>query len=287
MRAISLFDPWKNSLCTCPKKYSFSPYVGCIHSCLYCYASSYIRHFNFPRIKEKIILRVNKDLREIDKSLYISASNSSDPYQKLEEKLKIFRECLKIFKNNGLKVLILTKSNLVLRDIDILKRMNVIVSITITTLDEKISCKIEPNAPSPFKRLEALEKLSKENIPTVLRIDPIILGLNDNIEDLILKAKEIGVRHIVSSTYKARLDNWKRMFKKFPKEMKRLKKFYFVLGEKISGSYYLPKVIREKVMKKVKNLVEKNGLTFGCCREGFAYLNSKSCDGSHLFYASS
>lgn len=287
MRVLNLFDPWKNKLCTCPQKYSFSPYVGCSHSCLYCYASSYVRDFTKTRIKKDLISNLVKDLENFNYSLYVSMSNSSDPYQPIEERAKLSRECLKIFKERKVRVLILTKSDLILRDIDILSKMNSVVSITITTLDEEIAKKLEPEAPSPQRRLEALRKLSEQNIPTVLRLDPIIIGINDSIEDLVVKAREVGVKHIVSSTYKAKIDSWKRLYEVFPEKMKRLKNLYFRLGERISGYYYLPKIIREKTMKRVKDIVERNGLTFACCREGFTHLNSAICDGSHLFQASS
>lgn len=287
MRVLNYFDPWKSKLCTCPRKYSFSPYVGCEHSCLYCYASSYIKGFEKVRIKKNLIFNLTKDLSSLKEQLYISMSNSSDPYQPIEEKTKLTRECLKIFKERGIRVLILTKSDLVLRDLDILKKMKVVVSVTITTLDEEIASELEPNSPSPTKRLRALSKLAEERIPTVLRIDPIIPGINDDVRDLILMAKDIGVKHVVSSTYKLRLDSWKRLKEKFGERIDRLRKLYFVDGEKISGYYYLPSSLREKIMKNVKEVVEANGLTFACCREGFSYLNSAVCDGSHLFQASS
>ncbi len=284
MPILTTFDPWKSKLCTCPPKYSFSPYVGCSHSCLYCYASSYIQRFSEIRVKKDVIKRLNSEVSKIRENKYVTIASSNDPYQPLDEKLKLTREALKIFSNKNFKIMILTKSNMVLRDVDILKKSKVVVSITITTLDENKAKRLEPGAPSPQKRIEALKILSKIGIPTVLRVDPVIPYINDfEIEDVVKKAFEAGVKHIVSSTYKAKLDSWKRMEKEFPNEMKKLRNLYFKFGEWINGYYYLPKEYRLKIMKMVSEKAKKFEISFAVCREGFLELNfAESCDGSHL-----
>ncbi|MEM1575120.1 MAG: radical SAM protein [Nitrososphaerota archaeon] len=284
MSIINLFDPWKSKLCSCPIKYSFSPYTGCPHNCLYCYASSYIPNFFMCRPKKDIVKKLMNNIKKIDKKIYISIANSSDPYPPLEKELKLTRECLNLLINNGFKILLITKSDIVKRDIDILSKAKVCVSFSITTLDENKAKKLEPNAPLPKERLNAAQKLIENDIPVSIRLDPIIPLINDDeIENLIKEISDIGVKHVTSSTYKARVDNWRRMSKVFPEEMKKLEKLYFKDGERISNSYYLPKEIRYKIMKKVKNACDKYGITFASCREGFYELNtSKSCDGSHL-----
>ncbi|MFH8132551.1 MAG: radical SAM protein, partial [Candidatus Aenigmatarchaeota archaeon] len=156
MKVINFFDPWKSKLCTCPKKYSFSPYTGCSHSCLYCYASSYIKKFFNCRPKKDLLKKLEEDLKKVDKRFPISVSNSSDPYVPEEEKLKLTRDCLRYFAFHDCKILLITKSDLVLRDLDILSRMRSCVSITITTLNEEIAKKLEPKAPSPEKRIKAV-----------------------------------------------------------------------------------------------------------------------------------
>jgi len=281
---ISNFDPWKSKLCTCPLKYSFSPYVGCSHGCLYCYASSYIKNFNKPRAKKNVIRKLKEEIKKIKDKRYVSIANSSDPYQELEKKLKLTRESIKIFLKNNFKILILTKSDLILRDLDILKNSSVVVSITITTLENWKAKKLEPNAPSPEKRIETLRILSENNIPTVVRIDPIIPLINDcEIEEIVKTVAENGAKHIVSSTYKVKKDNWERMKNEFPEEMKKLEHFYFSRGEKIHGYLYLPKNIRYNLMRRVFEEAKKYGLSFSVCREGFFELNTSICDGSHLF----
>jgi DNA repair photolyase len=284
MPVITPFDPWKSKLCTCPFKYSFSPYVGCYHGCLYCYASSYIPRFSEVRVKKDVIKKLNKEISKIKQHKYVTIANSNDPYQPIEEKLKLTREALKIFSSHGFKIMIVTKSSLVLRDLDILKKSRVAISITITTLDENKAKRLEPNVPSPEKRLKTIKILSENNIPTIARIDPIIPLINDEeIGNLVKSVAEAGANHIVSSTYKVKLDSWKRMEKEFPVEMEKLKYLYFDKGERINGYYYLPKEYRYKLMKKVWENAKKFNITFAACREGFLNLNSaKTCDGSHL-----
>ena len=281
MRALKLFDPWKSKLCTCPPKLTLNPYTGCSHACLYCYASSYIKNFFKCRSKSNLIPSLLKDSKELNGEL-ISISNSSDPYVELERKLKLTRKCLEILSKANCRVQIVTKSDLVVRDVDILKKMKSMVTLTVTTLNEKISKKLEPRAPLPKKRIKALAYLVKRGIKVSVRIDPIIPFLNEDQEKLIKKLGEIGVLHITSSTYKVKPDNWRRMCLAFPSLTKKLKKFYFEEGEKIGNYFYLSKKMRFELMKKIKELVEENGMKFGCCREGFPKLNSATCDGSWL-----
>jgi len=284
MQVLNFFDPWKNKLCTCPRKYSFSPYTGCSHSCLYCYASSYIKNFFNCRPKNNLIKKLNSDLKKIDKRFPVSISNSSDPYVPEEEKFKLTRDSLKLFTLKNCKILIITKSDLVCRDIDILSKAKACVSMTITTLEEDIAKKLEPKAPPPEKRLKALEKLNENGIPTAVRLDPIIPFLNDGeVEKIVKISASLGVKHIVSSTYKARPDNWQRFSLVFPEISEKLKALYFKEGEKISNSFYLPKQLRFEIMRNVRKACDKYRITFSCCREGFFELNnSKSCDASHL-----
>jgi len=211
----------------------------------------------------------------------ISISNSSDPYPPLEKKLLLTRGCLKILSKHNCKVQIVTKSDMVKRDVDILKRMRSCVSITITTLEEDIWKKLEPRAPSPEKRIKAIEKLIGEGIPVVVRIDPIIPFLNEEQAKLIKILSSLGVKQIISSTYKVRPDNWRRFTLAFPEVAKKLRELYFKRGERFNGYIYLPKEIRIRLMRKIKRLSEAHGMKFSCCREGFPQFNSApTCDGS-------
>ena len=226
---------------------------------------------------------VRRDLKRIPIDSLISMSNSSDPYTPMEARLGLTRACLKEFVNHRIRLLIITKGVIVLRDIDLLKRLRCAVTMTITTLDKALSKRLEPHAPTPNMRLNALSTLSANDIPVGMRLDPIIPFLNDDrIEELLKEAKNAGVRHIVASTFKPRYDSWRRMADEFPEEMDKLGRLFRV-GERIGRSWYLPREFRFKLMKNVAEICKRLGLTFACCREGFPQLHTaKTCDGSHL-----
>ncbi|MCS7203580.1 MAG: radical SAM protein [Thermodesulfovibrio sp.] len=273
------FDPWKSRLCSCPFKYSINPYTGCDHRCLYCYASSYIKDFFRCRPKPILIETLKRQIKKIPAGSLISLCNTSDPYPSLEKQLKLTREYLKVFVSSGMRILIITKSSIVTRDIDLLKDSASAVTITITTL--KHYKKLEPKAPIPSERFKAAEFLSKEGIPVGLRVDPIIPFLNyDEIEEILKTAKNCGVKHVTSSTFKPRWDSLKRMKKGFPEIMSKLISLY---RDKVGNSWYLSVEIRKELMLRVRKICESLGLSFSCCREGFPELNTAaSCDGSHL-----
>jgi DNA repair photolyase len=156
------------------------------------------------------------------------------------------------------------------------------VSVTITTNNDNIARTIEPNAPSPSKRLKAIEALIRAEIPTTVRLDPIIPFVNDNPEKLVANLASIGVKHVTSSTYKMKPDNWQRLTKALPETAEKLKPLYFEKGEKIGRTVFLSKTLRLQLMRKVKALADKHGLKFGTCREGLSQLNTATCDGSWL-----
>ena len=131
MDVIREFDPWKDPWCTCPRKYSFNPYTGCSHRCVYCYITSYIPRAFDCRPKSRLIERVERDVQKLDRRLFVSMSNSSDPYPAIERKLRNTRRCLEIFRRNNIAVQIITKSDLVLRDLDLLQDMRCVVSLSL------------------------------------------------------------------------------------------------------------------------------------------------------------
>jgi len=278
---ITEFDPWRSKLCTCPPKLTFNPYTGCDHACVYCYASSYIPKFFNCKPKKDLIPRLKREVAKL-KGEIVSIANSSDPYPNLEAKTGLMRKCLEILAQQNCKIQIITKSNIVTRDIDLLKKMPSMVSLTITTDDDNVAKLIEPHAPSSSERLKAAEILIEEGIPTSVRIDPIIPFVNDNTENLIKTLASIGVKHVTGSTYKVKLDNWQRFSTALPKTAEKLKPLYFEKGEKIGRYIYLPKDLRLKLMKTVGALAEKYNMKFGTCREGLSHLNTAVCDGSWL-----
>jgi len=290
-QVVKLFDPWKSPLCTCPIKWTLNPYTGCGHRCVYCYVTSYIPKHYIPRVKNNLINRVLKDIEKIPRGAIISLSNSSDPYTPPEAKLKITHRILEILLKEDFKIQLITKSDLVLRDIDILskRRGNVVVAITITTLNEKLSSLIEPYAPAPQCRLRAIKLLSRAGIPVIVRIDPIIPYINsdpNDIERLVCEVAKAGALQITSSTYKARYDSLHRLKRTFPEYAEKFDYLYKEKGMKIHGYMYLNKNLRENMLRMVKEAAEKRGLIFETCREGLPHLNTPGfhCDGSSFFY---
>jgi DNA repair photolyase len=168
---------------------------------------------------------------------------------------------------------------LVTRDIDLLQNSSCAVSVTVLTVNDRMSRKLEPAAPVSSRRLKAIEKLVKKGIPTTVRVDPVIPFVNDDLTKIMEAVAELGALHVTCSTYKVKPDNWRRFSAVFPEVAEKLKPLYFSEGERIGGSTYLPRNLRFDLMKKASELAKKHNLKFGCCREGFS-LNSAVCDGS-------
>jgi DNA repair photolyase len=278
---ISRFDPWHSSLCTCPPKLTLNPYSGCDHYCVYCYASSYIPRFQECRPKKDLPQRLKREAAKL-KGETVSISNSSDPYPRVEATAGLTRRCLEILAESNCRIQIITKSNLVIRDDDLLSKVRSTVALTITTLDAEVTAVLEPNAPTPAERLRAVEDLISKGIPVSVRIDPVIPLVNDKPEKLVAALANIGVKHVTSSTYKIKPDNWRRFSAAMPAVAKKLERLYFREGEKLGGNTLLPRDLRLKLLKSIRDLVVANGMEFGVCREGLAQLNTAACDGSWL-----
>jgi DNA repair photolyase len=275
------FDPWKNSLCTCPIKRSLNPYTGCPHGCLYCYAISYIPRFSSCRPKADLLRRLGRD--RLEPGCLVSLSNSSDPYPPVERDLKLTRGCLEILREKGARIQVVTKSDIVCRDADILGQMPSVVSITLTTLDESLSRRLEPGAPLPKRRLSAMEDLRSKGVPVAVRLDPIIPFINaQEIGNLVDAACSAGASHVTTSTYKARPDNMRMIYLEFPDQAGALKSL-FSQGKRMGGSLYLPGEVRRMAMEAVAGACRKAGVTFSACREGMQDMfGAIPCDGSHM-----
>lgn len=284
VRYLHIFDPWNFPLCTCPRKYSIDPYTGCEHRCVYCYITSYIRNPWRVRPKRDFLLILERELKKA-KIMPVSMSNSSDPYPGMEREKKITRGALRLLKRYGFPVLVLTKSDLVARDADILSEMKSVVSITITTLDDNLAKKMEPFAPSPERRLRAIEILKAKGIPVAVRVDPLIPGINDSPEDLRILVKELaslGVDQIISSTYKAKPDNFKRVAGVFKDHAEELRRIYYEENEMVRGIRYAPRDLRYRILKNLRDLADEFGIPFSVCREGLDLNSARTCDASHL-----
>ncbi|HTN96801.1 MAG TPA: PA0069 family radical SAM protein [Nordella sp.] len=181
---------------------SINPYRGCEHGCSYCYARPTHAYMGLSPgldFESKLFAKTNAAslLRaELSNPHYvpmtIALGANTDPYQPIEREYRITRQILEVLAEFNHPVGIVTKSALVLRDLDILedmaKRNLVKVAVSVTTLDPKLARAMEPRAATPPKRLGAIEALSKAGVPTVVMTAPIIPGLNDSELENILKA---------------------------------------------------------------------------------------------------
>ena len=181
---------------------SINPYRGCEHGCVYCYARpahSYMGLSPGLDFESKLFIKPNAAalLRgELTATNYeprtIALGSNTDPYQPIERTYRITRSIIEVLSEFKHPFGIVTKSDSVCRDIDLLKPMAeqglVKVALSITTLDPKLARAMEPRASTPAKRLAAIEALSAAGIPTVVMIGPIIPGLNDHEIEAILKA---------------------------------------------------------------------------------------------------
>lgn len=166
--------------------YCVNPYVGCLHNCVYCYAR-FMKRFtghtenwgSFLDIKKNAVEILTKELKKSEKGL-ILLSSVTDPYQPIERQYLLTREILNTILQFQFPVSILTKSTLVLRDIDILKQFNYVeVGLTITSTSDEVSTTFEPMASKATERIKTLKNLNKAKIRTYAFIGPILPGITD------------------------------------------------------------------------------------------------------------
>ncbi|MGB4398226.1 MAG: PA0069 family radical SAM protein [Daejeonella sp.] len=185
-----------------PFSLSINPYQGCEHGCLYCYARNAHEYYGLSSgldFERKIIVKKNAPElleRHFNKKGYvpdtIMLSGNTDCYQPIERKLKITRSLLELFLKYKHPVSIISKNNLMLRDLDILSELAkldlVQVAITINSLNESLRLKLEPRTVTAASRISLISKLSELNIPVRLMCAPIIPGLNSDELPTIIKA---------------------------------------------------------------------------------------------------
>ncbi|MDR0433750.1 MAG: radical SAM protein [Gracilibacteraceae bacterium] len=167
-------------------------YRGCLHNCVYCDSRSdtYNMHHDFEEIevKRNAPRILEAQLRKRRSLCMIATGAMGDPYLPLEKDLQYTRQCLEVIEKHGFGVTVLTKSASVLRDLDVLKRINdkakAVVQMTLTTFDEKLCRILEPDASSTAERFRALEICRDNGVPTVVWLCPLLPFINDTEENL-------------------------------------------------------------------------------------------------------
>jgi DNA repair photolyase len=189
---------------------SINPYRGCEHGCIYCYARPYHEYLGFSAgldFETKILVKEDAPelLREELASpkwqpKIVAISGVTDAYQPIERKLELTRRCLEVLAEFRNPVVIVTKNQLVTRDIDLLKELAnfdaAAVCVSVTTLDAELARVMEPRTSTPANRLEAIRTLTEAGVPVRALVAPVIPGLTDHeIPSIIQAASEAGARH--------------------------------------------------------------------------------------------
>lgn len=167
-------------------------YRGCTHGCIYCDSRSHCYHTPIPfeniEVKENCVELLEFLLKSKRKKCMIGTGSMCDPYMPLENSLELSKKCLEVIEKYGFGVTILTKSDLILRDIDLIEKINkkskAVVQMTLTTFDDELCKILEPNVCVTSKRVEVLKECNRRKIPTVVWLSPFLPYINDSFENL-------------------------------------------------------------------------------------------------------
>lgn len=189
--------------------YGMNIYRGCTHGCIYCDSRSRCYQFTHPfediEVKQNAPNLLEKALKSKRKKCMIGTGAMSDPYMHCEENLRLTRKCLEIILENDFGVAIQTKSDRILQDIDLLAKINrsakCVVQMTLTTYDDDLCHILEPNVCITKRRIEVLEEMRKNGIPTIVWLTPILPFINDtedNITAILNECARVGVKGIIN-----------------------------------------------------------------------------------------
>ena len=257
-------------------------YRGCTHGCIYCDSRSTCYQMNHKfediEVKENAIELLEDALKRKRKKCMIGMGSMTDPYIPEELKLKHTRKALEVASKYGFGITLITKSNRVLRDLDLLKEINqktkCVVQMTLTTYDEELCKKIEPNVSTTKERFEALLTLRDAGIPTVVWLTPLLPYINDieeNLLGILNYCKEAKVYGIICFGIGVTLRDGNREYfyaqldKKFPN----LKEQYI---KEYGNSYIINSKNNAKLMKIFHEFCEENKIEHNPDKI-FGYLN--------------
>lgn len=246
---------------------------GCSHGCIYCDSRSIcyqIKH-DFEDIEVKINAPqlLEDSLRKKRKKCMIGTGAMTDPYIHLEDRLQITRRCLELIADYGYGLAIQTKSNRILRDLDLLEKINVkskcVVQMTLTTFDEELCKKIEPNVSTTKERFETLKVLRDHGIPTVVWLSPILPYINDteeNIRGILDYCKEAKVKAIIcfGMGLTLREGNREYFYKKLDELFPGLKELYI---KQYGNAYEVPSPKQKELMEIFYTFCKENSIMTG------------------------
>ncbi len=245
-------------------------YRGCTHGCIYCDSRSKCYQFTHPfediEVKQNAPELLEKALKSKRKKCMIGTGAMSDPYMHCEKDLQLTRKCLEIILQYGFGAAIQTKSDLILRDIDLLSEINksakCVVQITLTTYDDELCSILEPNVCNTKRRIEVLEMMQERGIPTVVWLTPILPFINDttdNISAILNECIRTGVNGIIDFGMGLTLREGDREYyydaldKHFPGMKERYIRQY-------GNAYELPSPNSRELRALFQDICKKNGI---------------------------
>lgn len=269
IQARQILNPVKQPDTWFGLKYNMNLYRGCQHRCIYCDSRS--QCYGIERFDQDVLVKVNAiDLLRDELSRKrvkgtIGTGSMNDPYMPIEKHEKLIQRALEAIAQFRFPVHVLTKSDLVLRDIDLLAQINQVytaVSFTITTADDELAKKIEPGAPRPSARLKAIAQLAERGIYTGVLMMPVLPFLQDseaNIRDLVKQAADHGAQYILASfgvtlRDRQRIYFYKELDKHFPGTSQRYMKSF-------GGDYFAPVQEYEKLKAVFKDACAEVGMS--------------------------
>jgi len=257
-----------------PFSWTINPYRGCEFACKYCYAR-YTHEFmemrdglDFERkiyVKQHAANLLRQEIRQVKTGEDIALGTATDPYQPAERRFEITRTILEEFAHHrGLQLGIITKSDLVLRDVALLsaiaKNNHLFVNITVTTLNTGLARLLEPRAPRPDLRLEAVRRLNQAGISAGVSCSPVLPGITDSARDLgalFQASAEAGAKHIFANPLFLKPCSAAIFMPFLEKEFPQLARSY---QDRYRGRAFVTQPYRKRLAGLVQKLREKHGM---------------------------
>jgi DNA repair photolyase len=257
-----------------PFTWTINPYRGCEFACKYCYAR-YTHEFMEMRdgaeFEQKIFVKqhaadlLRQELRQVKRGEEIAIGTATDPYQPAEKKFEVTRAILEeLARHSGLEIGIVTKSNLVLRDVELLRQISktskLFVNLTITTMNVELARILEPRAPRPDLRMDAMRRLNQAGVNSGVICAPVLPGITDSPRDLeavVRAVSEAGGKYVFSNSLFLKPCSAAVFMPFLEKEFPRLVESYrqrFKDGAFLSSSY------RKRLSQLMARLREKYGI---------------------------
>ena len=251
--------------------YGINIYRGCTHGCIYCDSRSEIYGFDHEfediEVKENAVELLKKELLRRNPFM-VSTGAMTDPYIPIEKRLKHVRKCLEVIYRYGYGFSCLTKSDLILRDLDLLKKINekakAVVQITLTSASDELCKILEPNVAPTSKRVEVLKKLDENGIPSVVWLSPILPHINDtedNVNSILDCCIETNVRGVLNLNmgFSLRKGNREYFFKKLDEHFPGLRQRYL---EEFGKRNFIYSKNNARLKKIIKNRCQKYGILY-------------------------